>query len=214
MTMSAVFQALVSRYTGREDFLVGTGIANRRVAEVEPMIGMMVNSLVLRADASGDPTFQDLLLRVRRSSLGAHAHQDMPFERLVEELKPERAGAMNPLFQVMFSFHDAAVPDLSFGGLQAGFLVEHNRSAKTDLNVIVAPRAEQRVGREASEADDKAMVTWEFSTDLFDHATIARLVRHYLTLAAAALENPELRIAELPLMERRRRSRCSASGPG
>jgi amino acid adenylation domain-containing protein len=200
MTMSAAFQALLTRTTGREDFLVGAGIANRRVAEVEPMIGMMVNSLVPRADTSGDPTFRELLLRVRRSMLGAHAHQDMPFERLVEELQPERDPSVNPLFQVMFSFHDAAVPDLSFGGLEAGFLVEHNRSAKTDLNVIVAPRAEQRVGRASSEVDDRAMVTWEFSTDLFDRSTIERLIRHYLTLTDAALGNPDLRLSELPLM--------------
>jgi amino acid adenylation domain-containing protein len=176
------------------------GIANRRVAELEPLIGMMVNSLVLRADLGGDPTFRELLERVRRTTLEAYAHQDMPFERLVGELAPERDASRNPLFQVMFSFHDAAVPDLDFGGLQAGFLVEHNRSAKTDLNVIVAPRAEQRTGRTSSAADDRAVITWEFSTDLFDRDRIERLIGHYYTLAAAALAEPDRRLSELPLL--------------
>jgi amino acid adenylation domain-containing protein len=200
MTMMAAFQALVHRYTGEETFLIGTGIANRRVVELEPIVGMMVNSLVIRGDLDGDPTFRDLLERVRTTTLEAYAHQDMPFERLVEETRPERDASRNPLFQVMFSFHDAAMPDLDFEDLRMGFLVEHNHTAKTDLNVIIAPRAEQRVGRVAHAKDDRAMITWEFSTDLFDKDRIERLIRHYYTLVTAALENPDLRVSELPLM--------------
>ncbi|HSL84340.1 MAG TPA: condensation domain-containing protein, partial [Thermoanaerobaculia bacterium] len=201
MTMMAAFQALLGRYTAGTDFLVGMGTANRRVAELEPIVGMMVNSLVARADLGGDPTFRELLERARRTTLEAYAHQDMPFERLVGELQPERDASRNPLFQAMFSFHDAAVPDLRFGGLEAGFLVEHNRSAKTDLNVIVAPRAEQRVGRASAAVDERAVVTWEFSTDLFDRSRIERLIRHYYTLTAAALANPDLKLSELPLLD-------------
>ncbi len=200
MTMMAAFQALVHRHTGQDDFLIGTGIANRRVAELEPIVGMMVNSLVIRGELEDDPTFRELLERVRSTTLEAYAHQDMPFERLVEEIQPERDASRNPLFQVMFSFHDAAVPDLDFDELRMGFLVEHNRTAKTDLNVIVAPRAEQRVGRTAHAKDERAMVTWEFSTDLYDKERIERLIRHYYTLVLAALENPDLRVSELPVM--------------
>jgi hypothetical protein len=201
MTMMAAFQALIHRHTGQDDFLIGTGIANRRVTELEPIVGMMVNSLVIHGDLGGDPTFRELLERVRATTLGAYAHQDMPFERLVEEIQPERDASRNPLFQVMFSFHDAAVPDLDFDDLRMGFLVEHNGTAKTDLNVIVAPRAEQRVGKVAHEKDERAMVTWEFSTDLFDKERIERLVRHYYRLVLAALANPDLKVSELPVME-------------
>src|SRR6185295_23419 len=115
MTMLAGFFALLQRYTGELDMVIGTSNANRRAHEIENMIGMVVNSLLLRGDLSGNPSFRDLLGRVRELSLEVYAHQDMPFERLVQELRPERPFGRNPLFQIMYNFHDSAVPDLELG---------------------------------------------------------------------------------------------------
>ncbi|HEX3131787.1 MAG TPA: amino acid adenylation domain-containing protein [Thermoanaerobaculia bacterium] len=201
MTMAAAFLSLLHRYTGQDDILLGSSNANRRSRELEGMIGMVVNSLVLRGDLSGDPTFRELLERVRQVTLEAYGHQDMPFERLVQELRPERQLGRNPLFQVMFNFHDAAVPDLDFGGIQARFLVRGNRSSKMDLNVIVIPRAEQRVGEAASDVDQRALLHWEYSTELFDLSTMRRMIGHYRSLMNGILENPARRLSELPLLD-------------
>ncbi|MEO6196237.1 MAG: amino acid adenylation domain-containing protein [Thermoanaerobaculia bacterium] len=201
MTMLAGFFALLQRYTGEQDMVIGTSNANRRAREIEGMIGMVVNSLLLRGDLAGNPTFRDLLGRVRDLTLEVYAHQDMPFERLVQELKPERQLGRNPLFQIMYNFHDAAVPDLEFGGLDAKFLVRGNRSAKMDMNVIVIPRAEQRVGLgKAGEGDNRAILHWEYNTDLFDRSTILRMVDHYLTLLAGVVEDARRPLSELPLL--------------
>ncbi|HKV07314.1 MAG TPA: amino acid adenylation domain-containing protein [Thermoanaerobaculia bacterium] len=200
MTMLAGFFSLLHRYTGQEDVLLGTNNANRRAHEIELIIGMIVNTLVVRGDLSGDPDFKTLLSRAREVSLETYAHQDMPFERLVQELRPERQPGRNPLFQVMFNFHDAAIPDLEFGGLEGMFRVRGNRSAKMDMNVIVVPGAEQRVGLEASELDRRAVLHWEYNTDLFDFATVERMIGHYLTLLAGVIENPLLKLSELPVL--------------
>ena len=170
--------------------VIGTSNANRRAREIEGMIGMVVNSLLLRGDLSGEPTFRELLGRVRELTLKVYAHQDMPFERLVQELRPERQLGRNPLFQIMYNFHDAAVPDLGFGGLKTMFLVRGNRSAKMDMNVIVIPRAEQKAGPgERQEHDLRALLHWEYNTDLFDRSTMQRMVEHYLTLLAGVVED-------------------------
>ncbi|HSF41083.1 MAG TPA: amino acid adenylation domain-containing protein, partial [Thermoanaerobaculia bacterium] len=200
MTMLAGFFAVLNRYTGQEDVLLGTNNANRRASELEGLLGMMVNTLVVRGDLAGDPDFRTLLGRSREVSLETYAHQDMPFERLVQELRPERQPGRNPLFQVMFNFHDAAIPDLEFGGLEGMFRVRGNRSAKMDMNVIVVPGAEQRVGLEASELDLRAVLHWEYNTDLFDFATVLRMIGHYLTLLSGAIEDPRLKLSELPLL--------------
>ncbi len=213
MTMLAGFFALLQRYTGERDMVIGTSNANRRAREIEGMIGMVVNSLLLRGDLSGNPTFRDLLGRVRELTLEVYAHQDMPFERLVQELRPERQLGRNPLFQIMYNFHDAAVPDLEFGGLDMKFLVRGNRSAKMDMNVIVIPRAEQRVGLAQPAKDDlRAILHWEYNTDLFDRATILRLVDHYLTLLAGVVEDARRPLSELPLLTAAERGELLAGG--
>jgi amino acid adenylation domain-containing protein len=200
MTMLAGFLAVLHRYTGQTDLLLGTSNANRRAREIEGMIGMVVNTLVLRGDLAGEPTFRDLLGRVRDLTLEVYAHQDMPFERLVQELRPERQLGRNPLFQIMYNFHDAAVPDLELGALRIVRRVRGNRSAKVDLNVIVVPRGEQRVGLEAREEDRHAVLHWEYNTDLFDLPTMQRLCGHFMNLLAGAAEDPGLRVADLPLL--------------
>ncbi|HBL26726.1 MAG TPA: non-ribosomal peptide synthetase, partial [Acidobacteria bacterium] len=212
MTMLAGFLAVLERYTGATDLLLGTSNANRRIREIQGMIGMVVNSLLLRADLGGRPAFRALLGRVRELTLELYTWQDMPFERLVQELKPERRPGYNPLFQIMYNFHDAAVPDLEFAGLRVVRRVRSNRTAKVDLNVIVVPRAEQRVGLEASEEDRLAELHWEYNTDLFDLATMQRMAAHYLTLLAGAAADPSLPVAELPLLTLEERQQLAAWG--
>ncbi|HEX5759683.1 MAG TPA: amino acid adenylation domain-containing protein, partial [Thermoanaerobaculia bacterium] len=221
VTMLAAFDALLYRTTGQDDFLLGSGVANRRLRETELMIGMVVNTVVLRtplgaeasapgSDHRGGLPFRDLLTRVRRTMLEAHQHQDLPFEKLVQELQPDRDLSRNPLFQVLFSFHDAPVPDLDFGGgLAAEIFERHNGSAKSDLNVVVKPRAEQRVGRRPTGADELTMV-WEFSTDLYERATIERMWGHYQNLLRGVVEDAGRTLAELPLLSAAERLQLAA----
>jgi amino acid adenylation domain-containing protein len=210
MTMLAGFLTLLHRYTGNDDVLIGTSNANRRAREIEGMIGMVVNTLVLRGDLSGEPGFKKLLGRVRELTLEVYAHQDMPFERLVKDLKIERQIGRNPLFQIMFNFHDAGVPDLDFGGgLSAVTNVRGNRSAKMDMNVIVVPRAEQRVGLADSELNRRAVLHWEWNTELYDQATIERMVEHFQTLLAGVIASPDLPLGELPLLTEAERAQLA-----
>jgi len=198
--MLAGFCTLLHRYSGQTDLLVGSGVANRRLAEVEQLMGMVVNSLVLRVDASAQPGFAELARRVHETTARAYDWQDTPFDRLVAALDLPRDPSRNPLFQVMFSFHDSPVPDVDFGGLRGTVLERHNGSAKTDLNIVVIPRAEQRIGH--GPRDDAAPITliWEYATDLFDETTMRRMVAHYQALLDAALSRPELEIARLPML--------------
>ncbi|HET9229001.1 MAG TPA: amino acid adenylation domain-containing protein, partial [Thermoanaerobaculia bacterium] len=213
MTMLSAYYALLYRYTGQEDILCGTTNANRRLSEIENMIGMVVNSLVLRGELGGDPTFLELLGRIREMSIETQLYQDTPLERLVQELRPERQVSRNPLFQVMFHFHDAGVPDLDFAGLKATFLVRGNRTAKVDLNVIVIPRAEQRVGLGSASSEDlHAVLHWEYNTDLFDSATMERMIGCYLTLVAEAARNPQMRLSEIPLLTPEEKKAVLAAG--
>jgi amino acid adenylation domain-containing protein len=200
MTMLAGFFSVLNRYSGQEDLMIGTSNANRRAREIEGMIGMVVNTLILRGDVSGQPSFREIQGRVRDLTLEVYAHQDMPFERLVQELRPERRLGRNPLFQIMYNFHDAAVPDLEFGGLRVMRRVRGNRSAKVDLNVIVVPRGEQRVGMEERDEDRRAVLHWEYNTDLFDLATMQRLFGHFMNLLAGAARDPNVKLDDLPLL--------------
>ncbi|HEX5725816.1 MAG TPA: amino acid adenylation domain-containing protein, partial [Longimicrobiaceae bacterium] len=195
MTLSAAFQALLHRYTGEEDFCVGGGVAGRRLRETEEMIGMVVNTVPLRADLSGAPDFGALVERVRATALEAYAHQDVPFNEIVAAVHPERSRGHLPVYQVAFSFHHAPYPELRLPG--AVLEVEEglgNESAKFDLQVIVIPRAHQTTG------DDGVWMIWEYAADLFDAATVERMVGHFEALLAGALAEPERRVAELPLL--------------
>ncbi len=189
MTLLAGFQVLLSRYSGQDDIVVGTPIANRNRAEIEGLIGYFSNTLALRTTLDGDPSFRDLLERVKETALGAYAHQDMPFERLVEELRPERSLSYNPLFQVLFSLQNAPRRAFELSGLRLKPLGGvTGTTAKFDLSLFLL------------EGEDGLSGRVEYNTDLFDGATIDRLLRHYLGLLEAALSNPETRISQLPLL--------------
>jgi amino acid adenylation domain-containing protein len=199
-TMYAGFAALLYRYTGQQDLLVGTGAANRSQPELEPLLGMIVNTLVLRTRVSGQMSFTDLLDQVQRTVVDALAWSDTPVDAVIDAIGPVRDPSRTPLFQVMFSFHDSAVPDLDFGGLTGAVTERANGSAKSDLNVIVVPRAAQRLGREPRPEDDDLSLIWEHSTDLFDEATMSRMVTHYLNLLTDALASPATQIGGLRLL--------------
>ncbi len=189
MTILAGFEALLHRLTGQSDLLVGTPIANRGRAETEGLIGFFLNTLVLRTDLSDNPSFRDLLQRVREASLGAYAHQDVPFERLVQEIEPERDPSRSPLFQVMFTLQNAAEP-LALPGLAVERAAVPNATAKFDLSLAMG---------ESAGAPGLAG-SLEFSTDLFDGATIERMIEHFTTLLTAVAADPQKRLRELPLL--------------
>ncbi len=188
MTLLAAFQVLLSRYSGQEDVVVGTPIANRNRAEVEPLIGFFVNTLALRTDLSGEPSFREVLRRVREVTLSAYAHQDVPFEKLVEELQPERSLSHQPVFQVMFALQNAPRETLELPGLQLSSFGGEARTAKFDLLLSV------------SESEDGLGGAFEYSTDLFDEQTIIRLERHFERLLQAITVEAEQPVADIKVL--------------
>ncbi len=189
MTLLAGFQALLARHSGQDDFAVGTAVANRRRREVEGLIGFFVNTLALRASLAGNPSFSELLARVRETALGAYAHQDLPFEKIVLELRPERDTGHEPLVQVSLLLQNAPLPEVALPGLELQSVPVESRTAKFDLLVSM------------SEHDDGVAGVWEHDADLFDPATALRMAAHHRRLLAAALADPERPIAELPLLD-------------
>ncbi len=189
MTMLAAFQALLSRYTGQEEIAVGTPIAGRNRAETEPLIGFFVNTLVLRTSLSGDPSFTELLERVRVMALGAYAHQDLPFEKLVEELQPERDTGRSPLFQAMMVLQN--VPSTAGGevkGLQLRMIETARETTQFDLVLNV------------SWAIGELQLGLEYNTDLFEQSTIKRILRYFNMLLESVVSDPEQRLSELQLV--------------
>ncbi len=189
MTLLAAFQIILWRYSDQPDIVVGSPIAGRNRAEIEDLIGFFINTLALRADLSGNPTLRAFLEQTKETALAAYAHQDLPFEKLVEELQPERDLSRNPLFQVMFQFQNTAPLQLNLNGLAVSRMEASTESAKFDLMLVT------------SEDDDGALkCLMEYNTDLFQGETIERMLRHYETLLEAIVANPEQRVANLPLM--------------
>jgi amino acid adenylation domain-containing protein len=188
MTLLAAFQTLLSRYSGQQDISVGSPIANRHRGETETLIGFFVNTLVLRTELSGDPRFTELLARVREVCLGAYSHQDVPFERLIEELQPERSLSHSPLFQVMFALQNAPSEVLELPGLRLNPFSARTLTAKFELTLSLAESPEGLVG------------AVEYNTDLFDDDTIARMMRHFERLLEGIVIEPEQRLSELPLL--------------
>jgi non-ribosomal peptide synthetase component F len=188
MTMLAAFQVLLARYSGQDDIAVGTPVANRNRPELEGLIGFFVNTLVLRTDLSGNPSFREVLKRVEETALGAFAHQELPFEKLVAESRPERNLSRNPLFQVMFVFQNTPQETLQFSGLELSYLDAETDTTPFDLVLGLMEDA------------DGIMGTLEFRTELFEPITIARMAAHYHQLLMSIVAGSERRIGDLPLV--------------
>lgn len=195
MTMLAAFDVFVHRHAAVDDVVVGVPIANRTRLEIESLIGLFINTLVMRTDLSGNPSFRQLLGRAREVALEAYAHQDLPFERLVEELHPERDLSFNPLFQVMFDFQNAPRQPLAFEGIEAVPLGIETDSSMFDLTLYLEEDAQGISAR------------FEYNTDLFTAATIERMAARFLTLLEGIAADPESRIADLPMLPQAERQR-------
>jgi amino acid adenylation domain-containing protein len=190
MILLAAFKSLLYRYTGQEDIITGSTVSNRHWPGTENVIGHFVNALVLRTDMSGNPGFRELLRRVREVVSGAYANQDVPFETLLEELKPERDLSRPPIFQVMFEYQTAPRPSLSlpFHGLTTALMETSCEATKYELSLLITETGEELRGR------------FEYSTDLFDATTISRLLQHFLNLLQAISAHPDQRLSQLPLL--------------
>ncbi|WP_315790941.1 amino acid adenylation domain-containing protein [Fischerella sp. JS2] len=183
------FNILLCKYTHQDDIIVGTDIANRNRVETEGLIGFLINTLVLRTSLSGNPSFRELLHRVREVMQGAYAHQDLPFEKLVEQLNPERTlSQMTPLFQVKFDLQLAQVEPPELSGLTVSPLAFDNGTAKFELRFNLSDTEQGIIG------------LVEYSTDLFNDSTITRMVQHFQTLLSGIVANPEQRLEALPLL--------------
>src|SRR6185369_4337294 len=188
MTLMAAWQTLLHRYSGQPEIVVGTPIANRQQAETEELIGFFVNMLALRTDLSGNPRFSELVQRVRETALGAYAHQALPFEKLIEELRLGRDASHSPLVQVVFALQNAPQGDLTALDLKLNYVEVETSTAKYDLVVNVY------------EVEDKLSIVFTYSTDLFDATSMQRLGRHFKALLAAVVENAEKHISELDFL--------------
>nr|VFJ42352.1 MAG: amino acid adenylation domain-containing protein [Candidatus Kentron sp. FW] len=188
MTLWSAFAVLLSRYSGQDDIIIGSPIAGRAHGETESIMGLFVNTLALRLDLAGDPAFAALLEQARDVSLQAHAHQDIPFEHLVDVLQPVRNLSHAPIFQVMFVLQNAPLPDLELSGLSLSLLDTESVTAKFDLTL------------EFREIDGVLTGRLEYATDLFERATMARLVGHLEMILAGIVAAPETPIHELPLL--------------
>ncbi len=194
MILLAAFQILLRRYTGHHDVLVGSVIANRNRMELEGLIGFFVNTLVIRTDFSGNPTFRELLARVRATTLDAYDHQDLPFEKLVEVLQPERTLTHGPLCQVVFVYEDAPPAPVELPGLSLAVAHDEDDMAKFDLTVTIQWREGLRV-------------SFRYNTDLFEAASIRQALCHYRRLLEAIVADPERPVDKLPMLTEEERRR-------
>ncbi|HEU5227014.1 MAG TPA: amino acid adenylation domain-containing protein, partial [Ktedonobacteraceae bacterium] len=188
MLLAAAFQVLLARYSGQDDITVGTLVANRTQVEVENLIGFFVNTLVLRTDLSGRPSFRQVLERVREAALGAYAHQDLPFEKLVEALQPERDLSRSPLFQTLIVLQNTPSEQLLLPDLQVEVLEVERATARFDLSLLL------------EEVNEELIACWEYKTDLFDCVTIERWSDHFQVLLEGILAQPGQLISHLPLL--------------
>ena len=188
MTLLAAFQVLLGRYSGQDDVLVGSPIANRTRLEQESLIGFFVNTLVLRADLSGNPSFEELLKKVRETTLDTYANQDLPFERLVEELQPERHLNVNPLVQVVFALQNAPQETMALPGLSVSTLPPAAPFVRMDMEVHLFETGGGLEGH------------WVYATDLFEAATIERMAGHFQTLLGDIAAHPTKPIQKLAML--------------
>ena len=202
MLLLTAFKVLLHRYSQQDDIVVGTPIANRNREEIEGLIGFFVNTLVLRTDLADNPSFSDLLSRVKQVTLEAYSNQDLPFEQLVEELKPERYLNRNPLFDVMFALQNAPKSELTLPGLTLSSIEESSHTAKFDLSLDMFESPEGLSG------------VFEYSTDLFESSTITRMAGHFQVLLEAIVTQPETPILQLPLLTKTERRQLLFEGQG
>jgi len=188
MTLLSGFAVLMNRYSGEDDILIGSPVANRNHRETENMIGFFVNTLVLRHDFSVDRTFAELLLETRRTCIEAYTHQDIPFEKIVDELSPERSMDRQPLVQVVFALQNAPMPEAGHSGLSVSAITEEGATVRFDLEAYLW------------EGPSGIDCTFMYSTDLFDSATIDRMLEHYLILLERVAEDPKQMLGELSLL--------------
>src|SRR5262249_13334080 len=189
ITLLAIFKALLHRYTGQEDILVGTPIAGRNRAEVESLIGFFVNTLALRSRFSGERRFCVLFTSVREGALGAYAHQELPFEKLVEEIQPERDTSHSPLFQAMFTLQNNALTSVDLPGLRLEALSVPSEFSNFDLVLV------------AEETSGGALSTdFCYNSHLFNAPTIQSMAAHFKTLLEAGVADPQHRLSRLPLL--------------
>ena len=193
MVLLAAFKVVLHRYTGQREIVVGSPIANRQRKELEGLIGFFINTLAVRTVISGELTFREFLQRVREAALGAYAHQDLPFEYLVEQFQPERNLSHSPIVQVIFSFETPPQGAIEIPGLAITVLDKENKAAKFDLSLYASDRGSEVVG------------TLEYNVDLFNKETVERMADHLLTVLSAIVANPEQPISDLPLLTRHER---------
>ena len=193
MTLLAAFAVLLHRYSGQDDICIGSPFANRNRTEVESIIGFFVNTLVLRTQIKENPSFSDFLNQVQQVVLDAHAHQDVPFEQVVEALQPERSSSYNPLFQVMFALENLSLDTLELPGITLTPELVERGTAQCDLSLLLWETKTGLIG------------VWEYNTDLFDDATIARMAGHFQTELEGIVANPQQRVSELPLLTQQER---------
>jgi non-ribosomal peptide synthetase component F len=188
--VAAALNTLLYRYTGQDDILIGLPIADRDRPELQPLIGFLIDTHVLRTDLSGNPTFRELMARVQQGVVGVYAHQAVPFDQVVAALQSERSLSYSPLFQVMLNWRDrdAQLQFIGLPGLTVHPLLAQSKTSKVDLTVFL------------TDGGDGIHLEMEYSTDLFDEARIERMVGHLHTLLEAVITNSEQRLAELPLL--------------
>jgi amino acid adenylation domain-containing protein len=202
MTLLAAFKTFLYRYTSQEEIVIGFPIAGRNRAEVEDLIGVFINTLALRTTLAGNPTFRELLQRVKQTAIDAYTHQDLPFEKLVAEMDPERDVGRHPLFQVMFQYQDTVKPLFQTKDLKLSWFETSTQTAKFDLTMAVLAK------------DDTLKCVIEYRTELFRGETIEQLLSHYVTLLESIVANPSERIATLRMMTDAQRSELIAVGRG
>ncbi|MEX0267857.1 amino acid adenylation domain-containing protein [Leptolyngbyaceae cyanobacterium UHCC 1019] len=198
MTLLAAFQTLLYRYTGQDDIAIGSPIANRHRSELEGLIGFFVNSVVMRSDLSGNPTFRELLKQVQNVALEAYAHQDLPFEKLVEELDPERDLSRNPLFQVALALQNAPMQPLELPGLTLEPAPLESGSTRFDLEVHLWEPTHGLRSLWQSQTGLSGFIS--YSTEMFDRDRIGHLIEHFQTLLQGIVDNPDARLSDLPLL--------------
>jgi amino acid adenylation domain-containing protein len=189
MTLLTTFDILLHRYSGQDDILVGTPVANRNLREIEDLIGVFINTIVLRTNMEGDPGFRELLNQVKDVSLNAYAHQDLPFEKLVEELKPKRDLSRTPIFQVVFNLQNSPMPKLEVPGLKIVPLEIDRGVSQFDLSLMM------------TKLETQYNCTVEYNSDLFTPATIKRMFESFQLLLEHALADPSYRVSKLKIID-------------